>query len=132
MMMYDVVYMDDDPMMTELFDQFATWKYRQWRAFSFNDPVVLYNQVMAGTIDAQVWIIDIMMPKKNGTEIAAAIRERFGAGAMILGYTALEPAALQEDPLYNQGLHLFSKIVRKNEGIASLLKQADALVKRPV
>lgn len=131
-MIYDVVYMDDDPMMTELFDQFATWKYRHWQAYSCTDPLALYHQVTTGEINAQVWIIDIMMPKKNGAEIAAAIRERYGPAAMIIGYTALEPAALREDPQYSHGLHMFSKIVRKNEGIASLLKQADALVKRPV
>lgn len=126
---FDVIYIDDDPMMTELFNQFTRWKYGDWRSYAITDPLMLYNQIRAGDITARVWIVDIMMPGKNGTEVAAAIRERYGAGANIVGYTALEPQTLKTDPEYSGGLDNFSCIILKNEGIAHLLGLADGLVR---
>lgn len=128
---FDVIYMDDDPMMTELFNQYISWKYQQWRAYSFTDPLMLYKQIRRGEIQAKVWIIDIMMPEKSGPDLAAAIREQFGPQEVILGYTALEPHVLQADPQYNTGLHYFTQIVKKNEGISRLLSLADSLIRRP-
>lgn len=126
---FDVIYIDDDPMMTELFNQFISWKYRQWHAYAYTDPVTLWNQIANGDVTAKVWIIDIMMPDKNGAEIACAIREKFGEQVPVVGYTALEPTTLQNDSQYSTGLHYFSQIVRKNEGIAKVLEVVDGLLK---
>jgi CheY-like chemotaxis protein len=126
---FDVIYMDDDPMMTELFNQFVSWKYQQWRSYSFTDPLTLYKQINQDEVSAKVWIIDLMMPEKNGTEIAAAIREKYGMDAVIIGYTALETHVLQVDPQYSGGLRNFSEIVKKNEGISRLLGLADSLIR---
>lgn len=126
----DVVYMDDDPMMVDLVQQFISWKYQQWKVCSFTDPQVLSNQIEAGEIAARVWIIDLMMPVKNGPEIAREIREKFGPRSAILGYTALEPVTLQSDPQYRDGLMYFTQLVRKNEGIARLLGLADDLLRK--
>lgn len=127
---FDVIYVDDDPMMTELFNQFVSWKYQQWRAYSFTDPLMLSNQIDQEEISARVWIIDLMMPEKNGTELAAAIREKYGEQEMIIGYTALETHVLQFDPQYSSGLQNFSQIVKKNEGISRLLGLADNLLRQ--
>lgn len=125
---FDVIYMDDDQMMADLFSQFIGWKYPRWRAHAFTNPVLLHRELRAGDIEAKVWIIDIMMPEINGCQIAAAIREHYGQDQVILGYTALEPETLHEDPQYSTGLHLFTRIVRKNEGMARLLSLADTLL----
>ena len=129
---FDVIYIDDDPMMTELFNQFINWKYRAWRAYACTDPVLLWKQIRAGELTAKVWIIDIMMPDKDGGEIACAVRERFGADVPVLGYTALELTTLQNDPAYSHSLEHFTQIVRKNEGIARVLALADGMMKNQV
>lgn len=122
---YDVIYMDDDPMMTELFNQFVGWRYQQWRVNTYTDPLVLHKQIRSGEVNARVWVIDIMMPKINGAELASEIRALYGVDVPVLGYTALERSALDADEQYRQGLHHFTQIVRKNEGIARLLDIVD-------
>lgn len=127
---FDVIYIDDDPMMAELFNQFISWKYQHWRAYAFTDPVLLYKQITAGEVNARVWIIDLMMPGKNGVELATAVRAQYGPQAMIVGYTALETQVLQADPEYCGGLDLFTHLIRKNEGIARVLALADSEVRK--
>jgi CheY-like chemotaxis protein len=125
---YDVIYMDDDPMMVELFTQFIGWKYRHWNAFSITNPLLLWKQVRARELAARVWIIDVMMPEKNGCDIAEAIRAQYGSAEQIIGYTALETGTLRSDPQYSRRLELFNHIVRKNEGIARVLLLAEELL----
>jgi len=121
--------MDDDPMMADLFNQFVSWKYSAWCTHAFTDPVLFYRQIRAGEIGAKVWIVDIMMPQVNGCQIAAAIREQMGQEQVILGYTALEPSTLYGEPEYSGGMHFFTQVVRKNEGIARVLSLAESLMK---
>jgi CheY-like chemotaxis protein len=127
---FDVVYIDDDPLMAELFNQFISWKYQHWHAYAFTDPVVVLQQVQAGEVNARVWIIDLMMPNTNGVELAAAVRAQYGPDAVIVGYTALETQVLETDPEYSQGLDWFNHLMRKNEGIARLLTLADSEVRK--
>ena len=127
---FDVVYIDDDPMMADLFNQFISWKYQHWHAYAFTDPVLVHKQVTAGELDTRVWIIDLMMPQTNGVDLAAAVRAQYGQDAVIVGYTALETHVLEMDPEYSQGLDLFSHLIRKNEGIARVLALADAEVRK--
>lgn len=127
---FDVIYIDDDPMMADLFNQFISWKYPQWRAYAFTDPVMLYRQIISGEVASRVWIIDLMMPEKNGVELARAVLEQYGAEQVLIGYTALETQVLEGDPAYSGGLDLFTHLIRKNEGIGRLLALADNEVRR--
>jgi DNA-binding response OmpR family regulator len=121
--------MDDDPMMADLLNQFISWKFSGWKAYTFTDPMLLYRKIKAGEVGARDWVVDIMMPEVNGCQIAAAIRQQFDDDQVILGYTALEPGTIQDDPEYRDGLQFFTQVVRKNEGIARLLGLAESLMK---
>lgn len=127
---YDVIYCDDEPTMTDIFNQYVGWKYKHWRACAFNNSQELYDKIVSNEVSAVVWIIDIMMPQKNGTEIAAAVTGECEAGTVVLGYTALDPHSLDSRPEYHDGLKHFSKIVNKQESFGNLLELVDVWVKK--
>ncbi len=127
---YDVIYVDDEPSMTDIFNQFVNFKYKHWRACSFTNSQELYDRVAANEISSVVWIIDIMMPQKNGTEVAAIVSSECEPGTVILGYTALDPHTLDHKPEYRDGLKHFSRIINKQENFNNLLDLVDAWVKK--
>lgn len=129
---YDVIYIDDEPTMTDIFTQFVSWKYKHWRACAFNNSQELYDRIVSNEVSAVVWIVDIMMPQKNGTEIAAAVVGESEPGTVVLGYTALDPHALDSRPEYREGLKHFSRIVNKQESFGNLLDLVDVWVKKEV
>jgi DNA-binding NtrC family response regulator len=127
---YDVVYVDDEPTMTTIFNQVVNLKYQHWRAIAFNDSQVLYDRIEAGGISASVWILDLMMPEKNGIQIANAIRRAGDANAVLIGYTALDLQALGRSTEYNCAMDLFSRIIGKQEGFIKVLASLQATVLR--
>lgn len=127
---YDVVYVDDELSMTDIFSQFVTFKYQHWRARAFNDAQELYDKILSNEISSVVWIVDIMMPRKNGTMIASAIAQECDPGTVILGYTALDHHSLESKPEYKGGLSCFTKIMNKQESFSGLLDLVDVWVKK--
>ena len=127
---YDVIYIDDEPTMTDIFTQFVNYKFKNWRACSYNNSQELFEKISAHDVSAVVWIIDIMMPQKNGTEIAAAVAAQCEPGTVILGYTALDPYSLDSRPEYKEGLKHFSRIINKQENFGNLLDLVDMWVKK--
>ena len=127
---YDVVYVDDELCMTDIFSQYVNFKYQHWRACVFNDAQELYDKIVANEISSIVWIVDIMMPRKNGTQIASAISRECAPGTVVLGYTALDHHTLESKPEYKTGLNCFSKIINKQENFSNLLDLVDVWVKK--
>ena len=127
---FDVVYIDDEHSMTEIFTQFVAYKYQHWRACSFTNSQEAFDKICSNEISSVVWIVDIMMPQKNGTEIAVAIQHECQPGTVVLGYTALDHHSLERKPEYQEGLKSFSKIINKQEEFSSLLELVDVWVKQ--
>lgn len=127
---YDVIYIDDEPTMTDIFNQFVNFKFKHWRAVSYTNSQDLYDKIKANEISAVVWIVDIMMPQKNGTEIAAAVNAECEPGTIILGYTALDTHTLETKPEYRDGLKHFTRIMNKQENFVNLLDLVDVWVKK--
>ncbi len=127
---YDVIYIDDETSMTDIFNQYVKWKYSHWRSLSFNDSLELHNKIVTHDISAHIWIVDIMMPRKNGTEIARAIQDESDPGTVVLGYTALDHHTLENRPEYRDGLSCFTRIMNKQEDFGSLLELVDVMLKK--
>lgn len=127
---YDVIYIDDEITMTDIFNQYVKYKYGHWRAQSFSDSRDLFAKITSNEVSSVVWIVDIMMPGKNGTEIAAAIANECDPGTVILGYTALDHHSLEAKPEYQAGLKHFHKIINKQENFTNLLDLVDVMVKQ--
>jgi DNA-binding NarL/FixJ family response regulator len=129
---YDVIYVDDEPTMTTIFNQVVNLKYQQWRTIAFNDPSILFDRIEARNITSRVWIIDLMMPEKNGIQIAQAVRATGDFSTVLIGYTALDPQALGRSAEYSAALDLFSRIIGKQEGFIKVLASLQATVLRQV
>ena len=127
---YDVIFIDDEPNMLDIFQQFVNWKFKHWRTCTFIDSQELYDKIVAHEISAVVWIVDIMMPMKNGAEVAEAVNRESKPGTIILGYTALDTHTLETNPAYKNGLKHFSKIINKQENFWNLLELVDTWVKK--
>jgi DNA-binding NarL/FixJ family response regulator len=127
---YDVIFIDDEPTMTDIFQQYVKWKYSHWRACSFNNPVDLYNKILADQVSAVVWIVDIMMPGRNGGEIAEAIQHESAPGTIIIGYTALDLPTLDSRAEFKGKLIHFTRIISKQENFGDLLELVDTWVKQ--
>jgi len=125
---YDVIVVDDEPSVTDIFQQYILWKYKDWRFLTFNNSTSLYESIQRGELTAKVWIVDVMMPKKNGTEIAEAIRDKQGNQPVVLAYTALERRVLETDENYKPRVHHFSHFINKREDFASILSLVDVWV----
>ncbi len=126
---FDVIFIDDEPSMTDIFNQFVNYKFKHWRACAYSDSQELYDKIIANEVSAVVWIVDIMMPQKNGTEIAAAVSRECAPGTMILGYTALDAHTLGSRKEYKEGLKFFSRIVNKQDNFSNLLDLVDVMIK---
>lgn len=126
---YDVIFVDDESTMIDIFNHYVGWKYKHWRACSFIDSQDLYEKITSNQVSAIVWIVDIMMPRKNGTQIADAISQECEPGTIIIGYTALDPHTLESKPEYREGLKHFTRIMNKQESFNSLLDLVDLWLK---
>ncbi|MBU0513012.1 MAG: response regulator [Chloroflexi bacterium] len=118
---YDLIIIDDETSVTDIFQQYILWKYTNWRFMTFNNSQIAYDAIINGRITAEVWIIDMMMPNKNGAEIAAAVREQQGSDPILLAYTALERRTLDTHEAYRSGMKHFNHIINKREDFTSIL-----------
>lgn len=125
---YDVVYVDDEPNMTEIFNQMVAIKYRGWRALALNDAEALFKNIEEGSISAAVWIVDLMMPGKNGLQIAQAVRDTGDSSAALIGYTALDLQTMGSSKEYGRALDIFTRVVGKQEGFLRVLAGLNATI----
>lgn len=127
---YDVILVDDEPSLTAIFTHMTQIKYNTWRTQAYNNSQELYEQITSGAVTARVWIVDIMMPGKNGIEITKAIRSTGDATELVIGYTALEPETLSKSAEYREGLQLFDRVSSKQESVMHLLATVNALIQQ--
>ncbi len=125
---YDIIVIDDEVSVTDIFQQYLIWKYTDWRFLTFSNPGLVYDAIVKGQITARVWVIDIMMPQKNGAVIAEAIRKHHGSEPILLAYTALERRTLETQPAYQSGMKHFNHIVNKSEDFTSVLSLAEVWI----
>ena len=118
---YDVVIIDDEVSVTDIFQQYIIYKYKDWRFMTFNNSQLAYNAITNGQLSAKVWVIDMMMPNKNGADIAEAVRESQNEQPVLLAYTALEKRTLETQEAYRHGMHHFNHVINKREDFTSIL-----------
>jgi len=63
----------------------------------------------------------MMMPGKNGADIAVAIRKLFGPTPVLLAYTALDKRTLETQEAYRHGMQHFNHVINKREDFTSIL-----------
>jgi DNA-binding NtrC family response regulator len=119
---YDAIYIDDERDMTSMFTTFIKIKYKAWRFRTYNNSMEAWIEIMEDRVHAKVWLLDIMMPNKDGTVIAEALAKYSSPAPVILGYTALDPLSLKDQPQYKDRLVYFNHIVNKQESISELLE----------
>jgi len=132
MELYDIICVDDEPTTTALFEFVIQQKYKHWRAAGFTDSQDLYDQINQKRVVAHVYIIDLMMQPKNGIEIAKAVRASGQAKAVLIAYTALDPLSLSRKPEYSNELHLFDRVIDKQEGFMKILAGLEASALRKI
>jgi len=125
---YDVVIIDDEVSVTNIFQQFILYKYNNWRFMTFNNPQLAHEAISNGQISAKVWVIDMMMPNKNGADIAEAVRKKQGSEAVLLAYTALEKRTLETQEAYRHGMHHFNHVINKREDFTAILSLIEVWV----
>jgi DNA-binding NtrC family response regulator len=118
---YDVIIIDDEVSVTDIFQQYILWKYASWRFMTFNNPQLAYDAISSGQLAARVWVIDMMMPQKNGADMATAVREAQGEQPVVLAYTALERRTLETQEAYRHGIKHFNHVINKREDFSSIL-----------
>jgi DNA-binding NtrC family response regulator len=128
---YDVIFIDDESSLTDIFQQYVIWKYKDWNFLTFNNSLTAYNAIVGNRVSARVWIIDMMMPQKNGADIAEAIRAQSGGQPILLAYTALDRRALESNDAYRSGMSHFNHIINKREDFSSILSLVEVWVKDP-
>ena len=128
---YDVIIIDDETSVTDIFQQYILWKYKDWRFMTFNNSQIAYEAIVNGRITAEVWIIDMMMPNKNGAEIAEAVREQQGSDPILLAYTALERRTLNTHEAYRHGMKHFNHMINKREDFNSILSLIEVWINQP-
>jgi len=126
--LFDVIVVDDEPSVTQIFQQYILWKYKNWRFTTFNNSSTLFECITNTELTAKVWIVDIMMPKKNGVDIAQAIRHYLGAKPVVLAYTALDRRVFETDATYKHGVKFFNHFINKKEDFSSILSLVDVWV----
>ncbi len=130
---YDVVFIDDEKTLTEIFQHYALTKFKDWQFITFTNSSLAYNQIVNHRLSARVWIVDMMMPGKNGADIAAAIREnQNGSRPVVWAYTALDRQDLQRQAAYQKGLPCIDRVMNKREDMVDLLSLVDTMVTQPV
>jgi DNA-binding response OmpR family regulator len=129
---YDVVIIDDESTVTDLFQQFILWKYKDWDFLTFNNSDILHAAVENRTITSRVWVIDMMMPGKNGADLAVTIREIYGDKPVLLAYTALDKRTLETQKAYAHGIKHFNHVVNKREDFTSILSLIEIWIAKSV
>jgi DNA-binding response OmpR family regulator len=125
---FDVIFIDDEPSLTDIFQHYVLWKYKDWRFMTFTNAVLAYNEIVNNKLSATVWIIDLMMPGKNGAQIAAAVRAMHGDAPVVLAYTALDRQTLYTQEQYRDGLIYFNNILNKREDLPDILSLVDVWI----
>jgi DNA-binding NarL/FixJ family response regulator len=125
---YDVVIIDDEVSVTDIFQQYIIFKYKDWRFMTFNNSQIAHSAIMNEQINAKVWVIDMMMPNKNGADIAEAVRETQGSDPVVLAYTALEKRTLETQDAYRDGMKHFNHVINKREDFSSILSLIEVWV----
>ena len=125
---YDVVIIDDEVSVTDIFQQYIIYKYKDWRFRTFNNAQMAHDAIRDGQIAAKVWVIDMMMPNKNGADIAIAVRDQQGSDPVVLAYTALEKRTLETQAAYSHGMHHFNHVINKREDFTSILSLIEVWV----
>ncbi len=126
---YDLIIIDDEVSVTDIFQSYVLWKYAHWRFMTFSNPQIVYDAIVKGQMKSKVWVIDIMMPNKNGTEIAEAIRQHHhGDEVTLLAYTALERRTLDTHEAYRNGMKHFNHIVNKRDDFLSVLSLVEVWI----
>lgn len=118
---YDVVIIDDEVSVTDIFQQYIIYKYKDWRFMTFNNSQMAHEAITNGQLEAKVWVIDMMMPNKNGADIAEAVRKSQGDDPVVLAYTALEKRTLETQDAYSHGMKYFNHVINKREDFTSIL-----------
>ena len=126
---YDVVFIDDEATLTDIFQQYLIWKYKDWTFLTFNNSALAHSAIVSNRITAAVWIVDMMMPQKNGSDIAQAIRTQSGEKPVILAYTALDRRTLESNDAYREGMPHFNHIINKREDFSAILSLVEVWVK---
>ena len=125
---FDVVFIDDEASLTDIFQHYVLMKYKDWRFTTFTSANLVYEQITKQDLKAAVWIVDMMMPGKNGAQIAEAIRSNHGNGPVVLAYTALDRDELYQHDEYRGGMHHFDRVVNKRSDLPDLLSLIDVWV----
>ena len=125
---YDVVFIDDEEFMTEIFRQFVARKYTDWRCAAFTDSVDACEQIANQGLSARIWIVDLMMPDVSGAQIAEAIRanhreKQNWEETLVIAYTALERPELLRHSEFRHSMHLFDWIINKRTMLPEILLQ---------
>jgi CheY-like chemotaxis protein len=125
---FDVIFVDDEISLTEIFQHYVLSRYKNWRFTTFNNASMVYKEIVTGHLSSTVWIIDLMMPGKNGVQVAEAVRAFHGQGPVIIAYTALDRGDINRQEEYRYGMHHFNQLVNKMEDPVGLLSLADVWV----
>ena len=59
---YDVVIIDDEVSVTDIFQQYIIYKYKDWRFRTFNNSQMAYEAIMDDQLTSKVWVIDRNAP----------------------------------------------------------------------
>jgi CheY-like chemotaxis protein len=127
---FDVVFIDDEVSLTEIFQHYVLWKYKDWRFATFTNPNLVYQEIVNNNLNATVWIVDMMMPGKNGAQVAGAIRKKLGNTPVIYAYTALDREELVKKDEYKDGMVHFNQVINKREDLPGLLSLVDIWIVR--
>lgn len=127
---FDIIIIDDEPSITEIFEQYIMIKYKHWRVCTYNNSTELFEAISRREVYSNVWIVDIMMPQKNGVDIAAAIRQYHGEKPVVLAFTALERRVIETDPKYAWGVKHFNRFLSKRDEFSSILSLVDIWVEQ--
>jgi DNA-binding response OmpR family regulator len=127
---FDVIFIDDEVSLTEIFQHYVLSKYKNWRFQAFSNATMAYNEILNDHLSAVVWIVDLMMPGKNGAQIANAIRQKHGRQPVVLAYTALDRQDIQRQDAYRDSLCQFDQIINKMDDPVSLLSLVDVWIER--
>jgi DNA-binding response OmpR family regulator len=119
---YDAILIDDEAALGEIFQHYVLFKFKEWRFLTFSNSDVAYEQIMQNNLDATVWIVDLMMPGKNGVQIAEAIRAKHGTTPVVLAYTAIDPQDVEKHIEYQDGVDHFTRLINKRFDIPNLLE----------
>ena len=126
---FDVVFIDDEVTLTEIFQYFVLTKYKDWRFTTFSNASMAYDQIVNHQLSASVWIVDMMMPGKNGAQIAEAIRvHQSNESPVVLAYTALDRSDLRRFDEYKNRIQYFSGVINKREDLPDLLSLVDTWI----